>query len=198
MHPAIQVSLQEGEEVLWQGKKNLAASLVVSIVGMVLPFLIGGFLLLLGSGEGTCTVNGEVQPTADCTGFLSLIGNAMFFLGLVTPLSAYISYRVTEYMITSKRIMIKTGLIGADIRSIFHEQIKSVAVNVGVIGKIFGTGTILLDTGSSVVVSTRRGTETVSSQDKLVNIDAPYEVSRILDEKIASRKEGLYAGTTGS
>ena len=69
-------------------------------------------------------------------------------------------------------------MIGADIRSVYYDQIRSVYVVVGLVGKIFGTGTIKIDTGRTK--SYKKNNRSVTHYDKISNIKNPYEVYKII------------------
>ena len=84
----------------------------------------------------------------------------------------------------------KSGLIGTDFRSLYFTEIRSANVNVGLIGKIFSTGTIAIDTGQ--MVTNKNGT--FPKNDYLSDIDAPYDVYRYFQEALSGRQEGLYSG----
>ena len=96
------------------------------------------------------------------------------------PLVVYSFQKVTNYVITNKRLIIKSGLIGADIRSIYYDQIRSAFVKVSLIGKIFGTGTILIDTGRITQSGRRRGSKT--AYDRFRFIPSPYEVYKLMQK----------------
>src|SRR3989338_2230747 len=95
----------------------------------------------------------------------------------------FFSNFVIEYAITNKRIIIKSGLIGTDYKSIYFEQISQVVIDVGLIGKIFGTGNLKIDTGKTETYSSggarvggvsHQSIRTRTMYDTLKNIDNPY------------------------
>ena len=187
----IQAVLESNEKIEWDGKQDLKSSFVAGFVGLSFFFLFGLiFYLVSNSGSGTCTINGVVRPLEDCAGFGNYIAYGLFVLAGLSPLIIYLRYKVTHYLITSKRLLLKSGLIGADMRSIYYDQIKSAFVNVGLIGKIFGTGSILIDTGR--ITQTKNGSKT--DYDRFSNIKDPYGVYKILQSKLSGRKEGLHSG----
>jgi len=60
---------------------------------------------------------------------------------------------------------------------------------VGVVGKIFGTGTIKIDTGRTK--SYKKNNRSVTHYDKISNIRNPYEVYKILQNNISESKENI-------
>ncbi len=189
--PEIQSVLEKTEKIIWSGKQDLASAMVKSIFAMILMIGVGVIIsLVTGNPSGTCKINGVVRPAAECGKMASYFAYALIGIGILLPLGAYLQYRVTRYVITSKRVLLKSGLIGADMRSIYYDQIKSAFVDVGIIGKIFGTGTIKIDTGR--ITQTKNGSRTV--YDRFDNIKTPYDVYKFLQDNLSSRKEGLHSG----
>lgn len=191
MSQYIHSTLEEGEKIEWEGRQDLRSSILAGLGAMIVLVAVGwGISFMMSIGGGTCTVNGVVRPVEECARIGKYIAYGMIALGFLSPFLVYLHYRVTYYAITGKRVIIKSGLIGADLRSIYYEQMRSVFVNVGIVGKLFGTGTVLIDTGQ--MTQTDKGTKTV--YDRLANIRNPYDVYKILQERVSNRKEGLSSG----
>ena len=76
-------------------------------------------------------------------------------------------------------------------RSVYYDQIRSVFVNVGIIGKIFGTGSVMIDTGRITQSSKGRSKQIY---DRFSNIKNPYEVYKFVQTQLSNRKEGLGSG----
>ncbi|MBT4604192.1 PH domain-containing protein [archaeon] len=189
MDPAIKTILEKNEKVKWDGKQDLKTSMVAGILGLLLLFIIGSIFYSIVIG-GTCTINGQIKSAQECAGIMKYVAYALFLVGILIPIFKYLQYKVTHYAVTSKRVLLKSGLIGADMRSVYYDQIKSAFVNVGLIGKIFGTGSILIDTGR--ITQTKKGSKTV--YDRFNNIHNPYEVYKILQKYLSGRKESLHSG----
>lgn len=192
MEKEIQTVLENNEKVIWEGKQDLKSTLIGEIFTFTFLFLFGlVFFLVSSSGySGTCTINGEIRPSEDCAGVGNYIAYGIFVLSIIILIFTYLRYKVTRYIITNIRIILKSGLIGADMRSIYYDQIKSAFVNVGIVGKIFGTGTIMIDTGN--IYRTRNNSNAVFAG--FSNIKNPYEVYKILQDRLSNRKEGLHSG----
>lgn len=191
MSEYITSTLEEGEKIEWEGRQDLRSSILAGFGALIVLVAVGwGIAFMMSIGGGTCTVNGEVRPIEECARIGKYIAYGMIALGLLSPFLAYCYYRVTYYAITSKRVIIKSGLIGADLRSVYYEQMRSVFVDVGIVGKLFGTGTVMIDTGQ--ITQTDKGTKTI--YDRLANIRHPYDVYKILQERVSNRKESLSSG----
>ncbi len=182
MHQAISQTLQTDEVLILEVGQNFKRNLL-SINFFIIPVIIFGLLLILMSNApgATCTVNGVVKTAGECAGTLSVIAYGLLVAGIFGQLYVWISPLVTEYVVTDKRIIIKSGFIGADIRSIFYSQIKSVNVSVGLVDKMFGTGTVRFDTGLQTNPSPRDLFYT-----KMKGIDSPYEITKLIQSKIVS------------
>lgn len=186
----IQMVLEENEEVLWHSKQNLKATMVLSVVGIVVFLVVWLFLNFLASGSWECTINWEPAPTEKCNKIIRYISYGAFVLAIFPPIYSYLSYMVTNYVVTNKRILIKSWLLGADIRSIYYDQINNTYAKVNLIGKIFGTWTVLIDTWR-VETTNEGGSKTV--YDKISNVDDPYKVYQTIQSKLSERKENLYS-----
>jgi membrane protein YdbS with pleckstrin-like domain len=197
MDQEIKRVLESREKVVWQGKINRKALTFGLIIGLVIVFIIGG--IFIGIGSFSYNSNGIEK-----TGNGVLIGIIVLIIGLFIVLWNYFSSIVTEYAITKKRVLIKTGIIGTDFKSIYFDQIQEVLVDVGLIGKIFKVGTIKLDTGKTNTYSTggakvkgvRVGgrVKTKVMYTYLRHIDKPYDVYKMVQSSLSSRKESLYSG----
>jgi len=131
------------------------------------------------------------------------IGAVILILGLLSTSLYFFQNMVREYAVTNKRVIIKSGIIGTDYKSIHFDQIQSVDIEVGMIGKIFGVGDIKIDTGKTETYSSGGGNvgrvqynniKTRIMYDVLKHIINPYEVYQILQKNSTSRKESLYSG----
>jgi uncharacterized membrane protein YdbT with pleckstrin-like domain len=76
--------------------------------------------------------------------FLSL---KVLFTLFLAPL---VSYLTSEFAVTNKRIIIKTGFISRNTFEMNHSKIESINVNQSILGRILGYGTIvIMGTGST-------------------------------------------------
>jgi uncharacterized membrane protein YdbT with pleckstrin-like domain len=197
MEQAIQNILETNEEVKWEGKQDAKSSVVKSLAGIILIVAVGAFLYFLSHNTaGTCTVNGVIKPMSECNRFAKIGTYIMFIIAIMTPIFAYWRYKVTYYAITNKRVLIKSGFVGADINSIYYDRVHSIMVNVGVVGKIFGTGSVLIDTGKTIVTNNNKGggSSTQVEYERFSNIKNPYDVYKIAQEMLNANKSALYGG----
>lgn len=198
MDNEIKSILEPQEQVVWQGVISRAVMTFYLIISLA---IVAGISFFLFSKDIiNATVNGN--PTT-ISGFT--LGIVVLGIGLIFSLLVFLSNFVKFYTITNKRVLIKSGLIGTDFNSIYFTKIRTANVNVGLIDKIFGVGTINIDTGKVETVSNNRnrgngisvGNDSVGTRtayDKLLHIHAPYQVYKYFQTTMSGREEGLYSG----
>ena len=81
-------------------------------------------------------------------------------LGLILLVWAYIAYKTTEFAVTDKRLIAKTGLISRNTVEMFLDKVESLNVAQTVMGRILDYGTVTI-----------RGTG--STSEPIKNISAP-------------------------
>ena len=183
--------IEKDEKILWNGRGDLMSTIMHTIGFIALFAAIGSLLyFVLGNLEsGTCTIGGRRRPVEECNAMAQNISYIFFGIAALIPILTFFGFKATEYTISDKRFILKSGMIGADIRSVYYDQIRSVYVVVGLVGKIFGTGTIKIDTGRTK--SHKRNNRSATHYDKISNIKNPYEVYKILQNNISESKENI-------
>lgn len=188
--------LEPKESIVWQGVINRKVLNTILIFSLIVTFAVGGYLYTIETIDYTS--NGEPAQISGST-----VGMGIIAFGLLISLYSYFSSKVKEYAVTKKRVIIKSGLIGTDFKSVYFDQIKNVIVDVGIIGKIFNVGSVKIDIGKTETYSTggggRKGNQssrvrTRTMYDILMHIDNPYEVYKHLQQSLSGRKESLYSG----
>ena len=100
--------------------------------------------------------------------FLLILGVLLLLvygLGLVFFLWAFVIYKTTEFAVTDKRIITKTGLISRNTIEMFLDKVESLNVEQGILGRILNYGTV-----------TVRGTG--STHEPVKNISAPLALRK--------------------
>ena len=69
-------------------------------------------------------------------------GKLLFFAGIIFSIHALITYYCSEYVITNKRIIMKTGFIRRSATEIFLERLEGINVRQSIMGRILNYGTI--------------------------------------------------------
>jgi uncharacterized membrane protein YdbT with pleckstrin-like domain len=68
----------------------------------------------------------------------------VFGIGLLVFLAAWINYKTTEFAVTDRRIIAKTGLVSRRTVEIFLDKVESLNVDQGVIARICDYGTVTI------------------------------------------------------
>lgn len=89
-------------------------------------------------------------------------GTLVFLIAIILFIRAVIIKTTTELVITSKRVIAKTGLISRSTIELNHSKVESFNIDQSIFGRLFGFGTL-------VVNGTGGGKTPIS------NIDAPLE-----------------------
>ena len=92
--------------------------------------------------------------------FIMLASSLLFLI-------PYLLYIFTEYSVTNKRLIIKTGFISRHVKEMNLNSIETVTVSQGILDRIFSTGTI---------IATGRGVENVT----LSSINNPKKVRELI------------------
>lgn len=191
MNQEIVSVLEPQEEIVWQGIINRKVMILYLFFALLLTVLLSVYLF---SQEAISYTANNVLKTVTGT----KLGTGVFILGTFFSLLGFITNYVKEYVITNKRVLIKSGLIGTDFNSIYFTEVKTANVNVGLIDKIFSVGTINIDTGKIETVTTGSGesrqSRTQTAYDSILHIDNPYEVYKYFQSTLSDRQESLYSG----
>ena len=86
-------------------------------------------------------------------------------VGLYFLIVAWIRYRTTEFAVTDRRVMAKTGLVSRRTVEMFLDKVESLNVEQSIPGRVFGYGTVTI-----------RGTGATS--EAFGNISAPLELRK--------------------
>ena len=114
---------------------------------------------------------------------LFIIACSIFVVGMpVTTLFGAVYYKNRFYAYTGKRILIRSGVIGIDYKSLEFKALTATIVNVSLLDKILGrhTGSIRFGSPSSPVGSVKTGLNPYVFQ----HIVKPYETIREIKEFI--------------
>ena len=98
---------------------------------------------------------------------------ASFFITLMHGISSYLRYITSQYAITNKRILKKTGLIHRKVLEIFLNKIESVHATQNLFGRLCNFGTITISGAGG-------------SNEPFYNVPKPAEFRKIIHEQIHS------------
>jgi uncharacterized membrane protein YdbT with pleckstrin-like domain len=118
----VQSSLSKGETVVYTAKLHWIIFLWPSV------FLLLSLMSMKSSGAFTF----------------------FLILTILYSLISYVNYVTSEFAITTKRVVMKTGIIRRNSEDVLLAKIEGAQVNQGILGRIFNYGTILIGgTGGS-------------------------------------------------
>ena len=72
------------------------------------------------------------------------VGGFVVFLGLVWGGYRVLVYLTTELAVTNKRVIAKSGIVRRNVIDVANTKIEGVTYHQGIIGRIFGYGSILV------------------------------------------------------
>lgn len=177
--------LRANEKVLWSGKPVKKAFILPALGSIPFGLFFLGFFIFWMWGAAS----------AGALDFFTLFGLPFLLIGFGITIGPSVwqlmKYRNTEYMITNQRVITQTGAIGLDTRFVDFDKIQEVYVQVGLMDKLFGTGTVYaLTAGFTGFVPTGRygygGMQGL--RPNLSALKEPYEVQKLLQEAIANAK----------
>lgn len=128
--------VRSGETLVWFGKPTLR-SLASLFVGLSFTLLF----VLPAAFASTATRAGTIVP-------LIMAGVILVLLAL-TFVFAVLRLRRTEYVITRTGIYTRTGIIGTSVVQTTFDKITDIEIRQDVLGRIFGYGTLQVNTAGS-------------------------------------------------
>lgn len=73
-----------------------------------------------------------------------------FILAVITGIISFINFSTSEFGITTKRILVKTGLIRRNSIEVLLTKVEGIQVHQGILGRLLNYGTIIISgTGGS-------------------------------------------------
>ncbi len=172
--------LEQDEHILWRDKphkKSYVWSNFFSLLPIALIWLVAdSFFIWMMISSGAFE---------EMDAFFIVFIIAFFLLHLMpvwiwisSVAKAKLEHKNIEYVFTEKRIIIRSGIIGIDIQSVYYSDIESVNLKVGLIDKIYKVGDVYL----------------VASNGKYVLFDIknPYDITSKLQKITLDIKADIY------
>jgi len=152
-------SLRVDEKVIWRGKPSKMGFMWQGLV--IIPFLLSALIVFAYIAEGwSWSVH---------TIIFFLVGACAFIL--IIPYMMLRVYRNTDYVITDQRVITQSGL-GLNLEtSIEFNEIQGIYVKVGLVDRIFGTGTVIVTTVDF-------------TSPRLAALKEPHKVQELLQEAV--------------
>lgn len=167
--------LDNDEKVLWQGKPVKKAFILNKIIGM-LPVAIlwlafdGLFIAFMAIGwKQLPTIVQIILP------IFFVVHLAPVWIWLVNTIFAIRQWNLTEYMITNRRVLIKSGLFAAGFKSYYYNEIQSTTVHIGFIDRLCHVGDI-------IILDRQAPSNSKGTVNGIIDIENPYEVYKLLEK----------------
>ena len=175
--------LSDGEEIKEYFKPNKKRFVVINaIMSSIFTILFAGFFLSMG-------IDGLIHPdhfttTDETTGVTSpdpvgpivmtIIGGMALLAVIIVVVSLIVRYKRTLYVVTNRRLIVRSGFIGVDYKSIELKYVGLVNVRVDFLDKLVrsNTGTITFASATIPMVNAQ-GNPNGAFTFKC--IDDPYE-----------------------
>lgn len=135
-------ALAAGEAILWRGKPKKSAFIASRSLTM-LPIAVIWLIVDLG-------FVGASLLSADAPWFMipfMALHMMPVWIWLGNTLTAAKRWKNTQYYVTNRRIIIQGGFLAVNENSLFYKDIPNAQLQIGLIDKIAGTGSIVLDNG---------------------------------------------------
>ena len=128
-------SLVEGEKVLYRARLHW--------VVLLWPLLVASAIGALGVAFLVVVVVPGLRPHG-FSGALGVAGLLLFLAALALIGSALVARNATEIAVTSRRVLIKTGIVNRRTLELLLVRIESIGVNEPPLGRMLGFGTVVL------------------------------------------------------
>lgn len=163
--PEFESIKDDNEEILWTGKPKFIPFIFTGIVGGI--FIIGFAIVWIWTAKNWGPGWSNNSPS-----YFWLFGLIPLVAGLLAFLNKIFSFSNTTYSYSDKRVMMRSGFIGTDFKTIDYDKISDIEVTVSVVEKLYNVGTIRFFSGRT---KTDEG-NTTKLYDSWSAIENPYEV----------------------
>lgn len=172
--------ITDNEQILWQGKP-LKKAFVMARIFRMLPFALI-WLVFDGIFITFMIMSGifEQMPWYFLVGIIAFFAVHLIpvWIWIANIVSASAQHTNVDYVFTDKRIIIKSGLVGVDVKNIFYTEINDVRTNVGFIDKMYNVGDIIITANFKVYM--------------IEDIKNPYEVTNRLQKIVLDIKTDTF------
>ncbi|WP_135302354.1 PH domain-containing protein [Haloarcula amylovorans] len=161
------LSLDSDEEIRWQGQPRQRVVLQGVALGLIAALVVSalGWLVVAAAALSTAFSLAVVTPIA--------------LVAFAVPTAAmWLWRRTTHYVLTETALYHRTGVLSVTVTELSLRKVQNTSYAQGVLGKLFGHGTVTVDTAGS------EGAEL-----KLVAMDDPATVQQRIAER-AKRVRG--------
>jgi membrane protein YdbS with pleckstrin-like domain len=106
-------------------------------------------VLVLAAALGVASLRATQQQAGDEIGRpLAWIAAAFVVIALIAFLARRLRASVDEFVVTNRRVIRKVGLVSREIQHAPLEKIQDVTIEQGILGRMLGYGTVIVETAS--------------------------------------------------
>lgn len=184
----IREMMDSNEYQLWEGKPEKVTYIIGNPVLYIFALIWGAFdfafiSMMFGIGTGMPMGFGLfIVP-------FFLLHLMPVWIAVGGPIYRAINWNYLHYVLTDKRIYIQSGIIGRDINVVEFTDISEPEVNVGLIEKLRGCGTIRLTPG---VYRNNRGERRTTNKGALLHVEDPYNVYKRIKQMSVDIKSDIH------
>ncbi len=106
-------------------------------------------------------------------------GNFLIFVGLLSFVFSFLIARSSEFAVTNKRVILKTGIMKRQLIELQLNRAEGLQVEQGIFGRIFNFGSIRITSGGVI--------------EKFSLLANPFEFKKMVNTAV----EGSFTGNTG-
>ena len=122
-------------------EKNLANNERIIYRAKLHWWIYGQSVCLLILGIVVFTLWGKTEV-------VKIISGLLLVIGLITMINAYIRSNASEFAVTNRRVMMKTGVTKRRLIELQLNRSDGLVIDQGIIGRIFNYGDIIIRTGN--------------------------------------------------
>jgi len=169
--PEFESVKDDNEKILWTGKPRFIPFIFTGVLG---GFVVIAFAMIWMFTSRSWNTNSDNEQAP----YFWLFGLIPLIAGLFTFLNKLFSFSNTTYAYSDKRVMMRTGFIGTDFKTIDYDKISDIEVTVSIVEKMYNVGTIRFFSGRT---QTDEG-NTTKLYDSWSAIENPYEVFKMVKQ----------------
>ncbi|WP_254280149.1 PH domain-containing protein [Haloarcula marina] len=132
------VTLDDGEEIIWQGQPRRRVVFQGVAAGVVAAVVLTALVWVALAGAGV-TVGLRLAVTAPLAGLAFAVPTAAVWLWR----------RTTHYALTARALYHRTGVLSVTVTELPLAKVQNTSYRQGVLGTVFGHGTVTVDTAGS-------------------------------------------------
>ncbi|MGA2226771.1 MAG: PH domain-containing protein, partial [Syntrophobacteraceae bacterium] len=128
-------NLMDGEHIVYRGRLNM-----VMFIWPIVWFIV--ILVLFGLGAN--------MKESNVRTFVVALGGLFALIAIITFIRPFIKYVTSEFGITNRRVIVKTGLFRRRSLEVLLNKIEGIQVNQSILGRLTGFGSItVIGTGGT-------------------------------------------------